>query len=127
MTTPLKNPHDKFFRESFSHKAVAQDFLQQYLPAEIVAKLDFRTLKIEKDSFIEKELQPHFSDMLYTVNYRQQPLQVYLLFEHKSYTDSLIAFQLLTYLVKIWGQYRKQHPEARTLPVVLPLVCKRSF
>ena len=96
--------------------------MQQYLPAEIVAKLDFQTLKIEKDSFIEKELQPHFSDMLYTVNYRQQPLHAYLLFEHKSYTDSLIAFQLLSYMLKIWGQYRKQHPKTLVLPVILPLV-----
>jgi len=33
----LQNPHDAFFKEVFSQKAVAQSFLANYLPAEVIA------------------------------------------------------------------------------------------
>ncbi|RMD98278.1 MAG: hypothetical protein D6814_07860, partial [Calditrichaeota bacterium] len=33
----ITNPHDRFFKESFSRRETARDFLQNYLPAEIVA------------------------------------------------------------------------------------------
>ena len=32
----VQNPHDKFFRESFSRVEVVRNFLQEYLPAERV-------------------------------------------------------------------------------------------
>lgn len=44
---------------------------------------------------------------------------VYVLFEHKSYSDDLIAFQLLRYMVRIWEQNLKQK---QPLLPILPLV-----
>jgi predicted transposase YdaD len=55
----LRNPHDLFFRETFSRLEVARDFLENYLPAEVVAALDLGTLKLQKDSFIDNELFDH--------------------------------------------------------------------
>jgi hypothetical protein len=48
-----------------------------------------------------------------------QQIFIYILFEHKSYPDRLIAFQLLRYMVRIWEQNLKQNQ--KLLPV-LPLV-----
>ena len=95
------NPHDKFFKEIFSKKKEAKEFLSHYLPEDIKAIIDLSTLSIFKDSFIEKELQEYFSDILYKVEIKDQPAWIYLLFEHKSYPDSIVAFQLLRYMVKI--------------------------
>ena len=44
MTTELRNPPDRFFKESWSRKDVGQDFLRPYLPAEVVDLLDLRSL-----------------------------------------------------------------------------------
>ncbi len=120
MTEPLLNPHDRFFKDLFSRQEAAQDFLQHYLPAELATLLDLSTLHISKDSFIDAELQEHFSDLLYQVNLHSgQEACIYLLFEHKSYPDPLIALQLLRYMVRIWEQSLKQQ---RSLLPIVPLV-----
>jgi predicted transposase/invertase (TIGR01784 family) len=116
------NPHDVFFRETFSRKEVAASCLRRALPASITAKIDFNSLTIVKDSFVEKELRQHFSDILYTAQHQQGELYLYFLFEHKSFPDPWVSLQLLRYQVRIWEQYRKQHPKARSLPAIIPLV-----
>jgi len=116
----LTNPHDKFFKDVFTRQEAAQDFLQHYLPAEVAALLDLPTLEIGKDSFIDPDLQEYFSDLLYKVAlHNGQETYIYVLFEHKSYPDPLIAFQLLKYMVRIWEQALKQE---ETLLPIFPLV-----
>jgi len=50
-----------------------------------------------------------------------QPGYVYLLFEHKSRPEPLVALDLLRYLVGIWGQAVKSGQGA-PLPFILPIV-----
>lgn len=120
MTEPLANAHDLFFKDVFSRREAAQSFLQNYLPQEVAALLDLSSLEISKDSFIDPELQEHFSDLLYKVALHEgRETYIYVLFEHKSYSDKLIAFQLLRYMVRIWEQSLKQK---QSLLPVLPLV-----
>jgi predicted transposase/invertase (TIGR01784 family) len=120
MAEPLTNPHDRFFKEVFSRQETARDFLQHYLPQEVAALLDLSTLEISKDTFIDPDLQEHFSDLLYKITLHQgQETFVYVLFEHKSYPDTLIAFQLLHYMVRIWEQSLRQNQPFRP---ILPLV-----
>jgi predicted transposase/invertase (TIGR01784 family) len=92
----IRNPHDLFFRKTFSRIEIAHNFIENYLPAEVVAAVDLETLKLQKDSFIDEELQEHFSDLLYQVQLRDgSEANVYFLLEHKSSPDVLVAFQLL--------------------------------
>jgi predicted transposase/invertase (TIGR01784 family) len=88
--------------------------------SEVAAALDFDRLDIRKDSFIDPELQEHFSDILYRVGLAGGgESYVYVLFEHKSYPDPRIAWQLLRYMTRIWEQADKQ--KQPLLPIV-PLV-----
>ncbi|WP_459874031.1 Rpn family recombination-promoting nuclease/putative transposase, partial [Endothiovibrio diazotrophicus] len=80
-------PHDDFFRESFGRKEIAEDFLRQQLPTELLAEMDLSTLRIGKDSYVSKELRKSYSDLVYSVRLRDGELRVYLLFEHKSTPD----------------------------------------
>jgi len=106
----VSNPHDKFFREALSRQEVASSFLRHYLPAEVVQLLDVSAPEISKDSFVDPELRTHFSDLLYRVPFRGGgDAFVYVLFEHKSYPDRLIAFQLLRYMVRIWEHSLRQN------------------
>jgi len=133
-TDNITNPHDKFFRETFSRQEVARDFVKYHLPPDVVSLLDPDSLEISKDSFIDPALEEHFSDLLYQVKLNDgQPLYIYLLFDHKSYVDPLVAFQLLRYMVRIWELSLKQQSEQRKpqprrqktplrLPPIFPLV-----
>jgi len=47
---------------------------------------------------------------------------VYVLVEHQSSDDPLMAFRVLRYVTRIWDQYEREHPKARRLPAVIPLV-----
>ena len=118
----LTDPHDRFFKAVFSHEEIAEDFLFHHLPAEIAALLVPGKLEISKDSFIDPELKHHYSDLLYNVRLTTgQPVQIYLLFEHKSHPEPLIALDLLRYMVNIWGQAVKSGRH-RPLPNIIPIV-----
>ncbi len=119
--THVNNPHDKLFRETWSDLENVRCFLQQYLPGAISELMDFQTLEIKKDSFVEKDLAEYFSDMLYQVNLADTSGYVYVLFEHKSYHEKHIHLQLLEYMVKIWRLCIKQDKKA-PLPVIIPLL-----
>ena len=119
---PVPTPHDCFFRENFGRREIAQDFLHSHLPAAILAEVDLSTLTIAKDTYVSPDLRQAYSDLVYTVGYRQSELQIYLLFEHKSQPDYWVLLQLLRYIVASGEEYRKQHAKARHLPPVYPLV-----
>jgi hypothetical protein len=44
--TPVMNPHDKLFRETWRGPATVRSFLQHYLPAETRALTDLDMLEI---------------------------------------------------------------------------------
>ncbi len=118
----ISNPHDKFFKESFGRKDIAVSFLKEYLPASIHNKLKYESLEILKDSYIDKELAEHFSDILYKIKIGTKTTFLYLLFEHKSYADNWVGFQLLRNMVKIWEGCLKQRKKRTKLPVIVPIV-----
>lgn len=117
----LQNPHDKMFKETLGDVETAKHFLTHYLPQSILQVLDIDTLEPQKDSFINPELQENFSDLLFKVNIGKQQGYLYLLFEHKSYSDKGTAFQLLKYMVEIWDAKRNKE-KAKALPIIIPLV-----
>jgi len=121
MKPTLTNPHDKFFARIFSDKQNAVDFLRCYLPPQVLELMDLSSIEIAKDSFVDEELKAFLSDMLYRVRVAGSAAYVYLLFEHKSFPDSLIGFQLLKYMVGIWDLHLKQFGR-KTLPLIIPLV-----
>ena len=116
----LSNPHDAFFKDTLSRDDVARDFLQHYLPAQISQVLDLSTLSISKDSFVDRRLGRHYSDLLYTVALRNgREVHLYVLFEHKSLPEPEVALDLLRYMLRIWELDQKQR---RNLLPILPVV-----
>lgn len=117
----IQNPHDKFFKETLGNVETAKDFITNYLPEQLLNIMDINTLEPQKDSFINKELEENFSDLLFKVDICQQEGYLYLLFEHKSYPAKGIAFQLLRYMVEIW-EAKRDKEQAKELPIIIPLV-----
>ncbi len=103
MSDTIINPHDHFFKATFARRETALSFLQTYLPAEIVQIFDFSTFEISKDTFVDSEFKDSSSDILYKVGlYSGGQSCIYVLFEHKSYQDRMVAFQILKYMTNVW-------------------------
>ena len=116
----ISNPHDKFFKETFTRLEVAQDFFANYLPPSVVAVLDLDSLNLQSGSFIDPDLQEQFADLLYRVALHDGgDAYLYLLLEHKSYPDPLAPFQLLRYLVRIWERDSREGEGLRPIVPIL--------
>jgi hypothetical protein len=113
--TSIPNPHDSFFKQTFARVDVARDALQRFLPSDVLACLDLKTLVPAKDSFIDDDLRQSFSDLVFEIElFSGEPAMVCLLLEHKSESDRLTGFQTLKYVVRI---------NERRLRDKLPLCC----
>lgn len=117
----IANPHDSFFKDLLARPEMAADFLANYLPPEVAAELDVTAPELVKDSFVDAELQPHLSDLLYRVRLKSGgEAYVYALFEHKSGPDAWVGFQLFRYKARIWERMAQRKTEK--LPPIFPLV-----
>ena len=120
----IHTPHDKLFRSSLQFPEVAREFLELYLPSTIKQKLDFKTVTYCQTTFVDEQLKLSQTDVLFKAQFEGNPAYLYILAEHESQVDSLIAFWLMKYMVSIWDYHIKQHPgnKALPLPLILPLV-----
>ena len=88
----IQNPHDAFVKEVFSHKEQAEDFLRNYLPQDICRLINFDSLTLVKNSFVDEDLKKYFSDLLYEVQLSSRPGFIYLLFEPKALLKDLLVY-----------------------------------
>lgn len=67
-------------------------------------------------------MEEYFSDLLFKAYLKDGSSgYVYILFEHKSYQEPLIAFHFLRYMIKIWEMSLK-NKSGPGFPVIIPLV-----
>ena len=116
-----KAQHDQFFKYVFSKPQTARTFFSNYLPPQVCNLLDFTSISVLKDSFVDAKMRVHLSDLLYQIQLKEpgQYLYIYILFEHKSYADEMVALQLLRYMVTIWHHSQKK---GKKLIGILPIV-----
>ena len=124
------NAHDLFFRQMMMKKETAKDIIKNYFPKEITESMDFDTLKISKDTFIDKKNRKNESDILYEIAIEKEKTYIYLLFEHKSYDYKYTALQLLRYMYNIWDLDIKQKKTQQKQKVAthhsICFLCKRQ-
>ncbi len=119
----LPNPADAFFKEAFSHLETAASFFQHYLPPEIAAHADWKTLQREPESYLDARLRSKFADLLFSVSFDGKSGFFYILLEHKSVPERWTVFYLLELMVRIWRKHLDNGKFAGgRLPVIIPLV-----
>jgi len=114
-------PHDAVFRQLLSQPDVARDFMEIHLPPQLLALCDLSTLRLASGSFVEDDLRPYFSDVLYSMKTCSgDDGYVQVLIEHQSTPDKQMAFRLLRYAVAAM----KRHLDAghKRLPLVIPVL-----
>ncbi len=115
------NPHDQFFKAVFSKKKIMADFIKHFLPKSISQNINLDSLNLENNSFIDEEMKEHFSDLIYSCQYKKErEVKIALLFEHKSYLVKHPHFQLNRYMLNSWKQDKEQKQKlTRIVPIIL--------
>ena len=98
----LYKPHNNLFQSVFSQDYNARDLVRNSLPDRITRILDLESIEVSQESFVDRKLATHQSDILIRTKLRQSPVLIYILVEHKSYPYRWTVFQLLKYMVRIW-------------------------
>ncbi|MDX2109381.1 MAG: Rpn family recombination-promoting nuclease/putative transposase [Verrucomicrobiota bacterium] len=123
----IHQPHDKLFKSSFQDIPTAIEFFKNYLPATVVDALDWSTLRLLPGRHLNDKLKSSESDLLYEIsNFAGEQSLLYVLFEHQRLEDRWIAFRLVSYMIEIWQNFRKQSPSALKLPVIIPIVLAQN-
>lgn len=120
------NIHDALFKAAFSQVEHAAGELKAILPPALSARIDFSTLALEPGSFVDEHLAERHTDLLFSAKLDNTRVLLYLLYEHMSQVEPLMAFRLLAYMVRIWEAHLKERPNASRLPVIVPVVLHHS-
>ena len=84
--------------------------------------IDWSTLHLESGSYVDKSLKDKHSDLLFSVKFNNKTALLYLLLEHQSTEDVLMAYRMLGYEVRILDRYLLKHPETEIFPPIIPIV-----
>ncbi|HHR4204923.1 TPA: Rpn family recombination-promoting nuclease/putative transposase [Salmonella enterica] len=88
----LPAPHDSFFKLVMSRPEAARDFLTLHLPPDLLAVCNLDTLHLEPTSFVESDLKPYISDILWSVETTRGNGYVYALIEHLCKENDYVKF-----------------------------------
>ena len=98
--------------------------LVQLVDSPIVPYLDFKSAVRQETDFISDDLRKEVSDVLYSVPVQgvgkseaeRETLPVYVLLEHQSTVDSIMAYRLHSYMSQIWDRNLSEH-KSKSLPL----------
>jgi predicted transposase/invertase (TIGR01784 family) len=119
---PINSPHDRFFHAVFSDEENARDLLRNALPGELLRQIELSPLQISRESYVDEHLAVHQSDLLIRTRYRDRPVFLYFLVEHKSQPSRWTLLQLLRYMVRIWDKELARNKKLKKLPPIIPMI-----
>ncbi len=113
-------PHDAVFKSFLRHPDTARDFIDIHLPAPLRKLCDLTTLKLEPNSFIDEDLRQYYSDLLWSVKTQEGVGYIYVVIEHQSKPEELMAFRMMRYSIAAM----QNHLDAgyKELPLVIPML-----
>lgn len=103
------------------NQQIALDYFRACLPANVLEKLDFSTLRQLPDTYVSKELQKSISDIVYACKRAGGVgvVKISLLIEHKSYIDKYTPIQIGSY---IFSGLLKQLAAGEKPSLIIPIL-----
>ena len=99
---------------AFEQPEHAAGELRALVPPELAARIQWDTLKLEPGSLVDEDLRELHTDLLFSAQLKDEgegrQVLSYLLFEHQSTPDRLMAVRLLVYVSRVLGRWLRQHP-----------------
>jgi predicted transposase/invertase (TIGR01784 family) len=114
-------PHDAFFKAVFSQVEHASALVRRMGPEELLARVDWATMRPEPGSFVNPLLGQRHTDLLFSVRIAGRLAYIYYLLEHQSTNPKRMPLRMLDYSVRIWDHHQKLH-EDDTLPLIVSIV-----
>ena len=115
---------DPNYKRLFSFPRMVEDLLRAFLPGEVLAELDFSTLRKLPAEYVSDELLQRHGDCVWRIRWRGRWLYLLVLLEFQSTDEPRMALRILTYTSLLYQELvRSDALEARErLPAVLPMV-----
>lgn len=126
----MGHPHDAAFKRIFGHPALAADLMRRRIPAAALAELDLDRCAPVTAEFVDRGLRNRRADLVFRIPFAAEAERsafVFVLIEHQSTPDPLMALRVLAYAVEVWTRHIEagrtaQRRKPRRLPAVIPLV-----
>ena len=123
-------PRDALFRVVLGQPEHAASQLRSVLPAAVAARVDWASLVPVPGTFVDSELKRRHTDALFTAHLLgeqagRQQAYLYVLIEHQSEPDPVMAWRMLRYQDRIWERHLLHDKQAAypiQLPAILPVV-----
>ena len=115
------NRHDRYFKICLEYSQTREEMLEEYLPDDIKSLVDIKSCQLEKESFIEKNHRQYYSDVLLSMKHQSKKQYMYLLAEHQSTNDNMMAFRMMRYILLICDMHMKKY-KTQELPLIYPLI-----
>lgn len=119
----VNNPHDKLFKATFGMKSVVKGYFLDVFPKQFSEKLDLETLERESTSYITKDLEETYSDLVWRCQLKSGlPILLSFLFEHKSYKPKRPHLQIGEYqfsAYRIQDQTNPNEPLIQVIPIIV--------
>jgi len=108
------------YKKLFSNPILLRELLESFVKEEFIRELDFDTLQRLDKSFITDTFRQKESDLIYRINYREQEIYIYLLFEFQSTVDKFMAIRILRYICEFYEFLIQK--KIKKLPPVFPVL-----
>ncbi|HZN40482.1 MAG TPA: Rpn family recombination-promoting nuclease/putative transposase [Planctomycetota bacterium] len=113
-------PHDTLFHLTFQHPRHAAGWLRSVLPKELVAAIDWASLRAAPEKVHGDALRLQVTDILFEVALQPHGHALFVVPEHKSWLDPEAHGQLLGYCLHVAQRTRTaSSPPALVVPVLL--------
>lgn len=119
----INNPHDAFISKVLRQKNEAVSLIKGILPDDIKQKVDYKSLQLSPDTYVNSQLQKSFSDIVYDGSYGDDTkVKVAFIIEHKSYyPERNIKLQLLQYFLGVVNTQFAQNITSPAIPIIILL------
>ena len=107
----MANHHDKLFKAVFDEPNNAAVYFEKFLPPAVAKVLDLSRADLQSGSVVDGLLKELHTDLLFRVPLRGAPHDsdsrpfLFILFEHQSTEDPLMAWRMVRYMVRIWERW----------------------
>jgi hypothetical protein len=114
--------HDALFKRCFSDPALAAQELRAVLPPALVACVDWSVMTPMPTSFVDAVFHQRTGDLVYQGRFLGGEDVIFWLLEHQSTEDWWMLERVFDTKRMMWRRWHTLKPEARHLPVIVPVV-----
>jgi len=118
----MSGPHDRFIRYVLEHSERAAALLRTVLPPGLAARVRWSTLRGHPTALVDSSIRESQGDLSFSVRLRGSSRQAFILLEHQSRVERLMAARMRRYVSRLLERWEQQHRGTRHQPLILPVV-----